>query len=187
MHEFGQIFGPLTGARVSRRLSRRQHEDEARINEALPHPAAEKNLSEHVPSSLISLDDRVRALAVGGAPAWSRRLKRIHDLTNMAIEELGTDWRALAGKARGNAARFAAEWRRYVAGLDFSQINELIEHHNRYFPAEANLAMDVKTLDYVTFGGEDYRRRPLDARWVLTQFPPDLEAALARPVRQTGS
>ena len=41
--------------------------------------------------------------------------------------------------------------------------------------------MDVKTLDYVAFAGGDYRRRPLDAAWVLAQFPPDLDAALASP------
>lgn len=185
MHDFGQVFGPLTGGRISRRLSRRQHEDEARINEVAPRPVDEHNLSEHVPSSLVSLDDRVRALAVGGAPAWSRRLKRIHDLTNAAVEELGADWRALARKVRGNADRFASEWERHVFCVDFSQVNELIESHNRYFPAEANLAMDVKTLDYVKFGGEDYRRHPLTTAWALNLFPPDVEAALTRPARPT--
>jgi len=41
--------------------------------------------------------------------------------------------------------------------------------------------MDVKTLDYVAFAGGDYRRQPLDTAWVLDQFPPDLDAALAQP------
>ena len=183
MYEFGEIFGPMTTTRISRRLSRRQHEDEARINDVPPRPGHEKNLSEHVPSSLLSLEDRVKAMAVGGAPAWSRRLKRIHDLTNTVSENLGAAWRKLASSARGNHGRFASEWQRYVASLDFSKINELIGHHNRYFPIEANLAMDPRTLDYVKFGGQDYRRPPLDATWVLDQFPPDLEAALADPKR----
>ncbi|MCC7368465.1 MAG: hypothetical protein IT306_08585 [Chloroflexi bacterium] len=187
MQDMGALFGPLTGGRISRRLSRRQHEDEARIAEMPPTPGDGTNLSEHIPSSLISLDDRVRALAVGGAPAWSRRLKRIHELTDAADEQLALSWRTAARKARGNARRFAAEWQRVVDGIDFSQINELIDHHNRYFPIEANLPMDVKTRDYVKFGGEDYRRRPLDAAWVLARFPADLEAALARPERSSGN
>ena len=181
MQDFGTIFGSLASARISRRISRRQHEDEARVNDVPPRPGHEKNLSEHVPSSLLSVEDRVRALAVGGAPAWSRRLKRIHDMTNSMSEDLDAAWHKWAQSVRGNASRFAAEWQRQAASTDFSRLNELIENHNRYFPIEANLAMDPKTLDYVKFGDEDYRRRPLTVAWVLEQFPPDLEAALASP------
>jgi hypothetical protein len=187
MHDFGEIFGPLTGSRISRRLSQRQHEDEARISEVPPRPGHEKNLSEHVPSALLSLEDRVRAMAVGGAPAWSRRLKRIHDMTNAAEAEAHDAWRKLAASVRGNAGRFAVEWQRHVSRIDFSVVNAQIQHHNHYFPMEANLAMDPRTLDYVKFGGEDYRRRLLTAGWILAQFPPDLQAALARPSRPTTS
>jgi hypothetical protein len=181
MEDMGAIFGSLTSARLSRRLSRRAHADEARVNDMPAKPGHEKNLSEHVPSSLITLQDRVKALAVGGAPAWSRRLKRIHDLTAAATAELQVDWHVMARKARGDRGRFAAGWRERAEHFDFQQVNELVDRHNRYFPAEANLPMDVKTLDYVTFAGGDYRRRPLDAVWVLAQFPPDLDAALASP------
>lgn len=181
MEDMGEIFGSLTSARLSRRLSRRARAEEARINEVPTRPGHEKNLSEHVPSSLISLQDRVRALAVGGAPAWSRRLKRIHDLTVAATAALQVDWHGMAKKARGDRPRFAKGWREHAERFDFHQINELVERHNRYFPAEANLPMDIKTLDYVAFAGGDYRRQPLDAAWILAQFPPDLDAALASP------
>jgi hypothetical protein len=182
MDDFGEIFGTLATTRLMRRRSsNRQLQEEARVNEAPPTPGRERNLSEHVPSSLISLQDRVKALAVGGAPAWSRRLKRIHDLTNAITAQLGEDWHAQASAARGDRTRFAAAWRRHAEAHDFAEVNELISRHNRYFPAEANLPMDVKTLDYVAFGGGDYRRRALDASWILGQFPPDLDAALARP------
>ena len=181
MEDMGAIFGSLTAARLSRRLQRRARVEESRITEAPTRPGHEKNLSEHVPSSLISLQDRVKALAVGGAPAWSRRLKRIHDLTLAAASELRADWHLMARQARGDRPRFAAIWRRHAERYDFREINELVERHNRYFPAEANLPMDVKTLDYVAFAGGDYRRRRLDAAWILAQFPPDLDAALASP------
>lgn len=182
MEDFGEIFGSLATTRLlRRRSSNRQLQEEARVNEVPPTPGRERNLSEHVPSSLISLQDRVKALAVGGAPAWSRRLKRIHDLTNAVTVRLAEEWRATASAARGDRARFAAAWTRHAEAYDFAEVNELIARHNRYFPAEANLPMDVKTLDYVAFGGGDYRRHALDAAWILGQFPPDLDAALAQP------
>src|SRR4051795_4852378 len=113
MEDFGEIFGTLATTRLLRRRSTtRQLQEEARVNEAPPTPGRERNLSEHVPSSLISLQDRVKALAVGGAPAWSRRLKRIHDLTLAATTQLRDAWHAQASAARGNCARFAAGWRR---------------------------------------------------------------------------
>ncbi len=177
----GEIFGTLAAARLSRRLSRRARMEEARINDTPPKPGREKNLSEHIPSTLISTADRVRALAVGGAPAWSRRLKRIHDLTVALTTQLQADWHRVARSARGNAERFATDWRRHANAISFVEVNELIARHNRYFPAEANLPMDVRTHDYVAFGGGDYRQYPLDATWVLAQFPPDLDAALASP------
>jgi hypothetical protein len=181
MEDMGEIFGSLASSRLSRRLSRRARAEEARINEAPPRPGHEKNLSEHIPSSLISLQDRVRALAIGGAPAWSRRLKRIHDLTVAATADLQADWNTMARAARGDRSRFAAAWRQRAESFSFAQINELVDRHNRYFPAEANLPMDVKTLDYVTFAGGDYRRQRLDSAWILARFPPDLDAALASP------
>ena len=177
----GEIFGTLASSRLSRRLSRRARAEEARINEPPPEPGHEKNLSEHVPSALICFQDRVKALAVGGAPAWSRRLKRIHDLTLApppCFRPTGTRWPRKPG-ATDRASLPPASARR--AASTSSQINELVERHNRYFPAEANLPMDIKTLDYVAFAGGDYRRRPLDAAWILARFPPDLDAALASP------
>jgi hypothetical protein len=184
MEDFGEIFGTLATTRLlRRRASNRQLQEEARVNEIPPTPGRERNLSEHVPSSLISTADRVRALAVGGAPAWSRRLKRIYDFKAATTALLREDWQAQAKAARGDRDRFASGWRRHAEQFDFSQVNELISRHNRYFPIEANLPMDVKTLDYVAFGGVDYRQQALDAVWVLAQFPPDLDAALAPPAR----
>ena len=138
-----------------------------------------QSLGAYVPSPLIPTDLRMRALAIGGAPAWSRRLKRMDTLIDRAHDELEATWRALAETWRRTPARFAAEWREHAAGYDFSAINELVRRHNLYFPAEANLAMDPRTGDYIGIGGGDYRRYPLDARWVLERFPPDLSAALS--------
>ena len=50
-------------------------------------------------------------------------------------------------------------------------MNDLIDSHNRYYPAESRLPMDPRTRNYALVGGEDYRRRPLDAAWALERFP----------------
>ncbi len=64
-----------------------------------------------------------------------------------------------------------AGWRRLVDRWHFGDVNELIERHNRCYPVEARLPMDPRTKDYVKVGGRPYRRTPLDAGWILEQFP----------------
>ena len=59
----------------------------------------------------------------------------------------------------------------------FAHVNELIERHNRNFPAEARLAMDPRTRDFVRINGRPYEREPLDANWILERWPADLAAA----------
>jgi hypothetical protein len=44
---------------------------------------------------------------------------------------------------------------------------------------EARLPMDPRTGDFVKVDGKPYRRRPLDAAWVLERFPPVLERTAA--------
>jgi hypothetical protein len=39
--------------------------------------------------------------------------------------------------------------------------------------------MDPRTGDFVKVDGKSYRRRSLDAAWVLERFPPVLERAAA--------
>ena len=66
---------------------------------------------------------------------------------------------------------FAAAWRAEVEAWSFDEVNDLIDRHNRFYPAESRLPMDPRTRDYALVGGEDYRRRPLDAAWALERFP----------------
>jgi hypothetical protein len=88
--------------------------------------------------------------ALGGPAAWMRRLRAIED----ALDQLADGW-------------------------SFASTNELIERHNRNFPAEARLAMDPRTRDFVRINGRSYLREPLDARWILARFPADRAAALS--------
>ena len=180
MEYLANIFAALPLAR--RRSRRRQiQDDQERIAvSASVHTGREKGLSAYIPSPLVPIDQRVRALAIGGAPAWSRRLKKIHDLRDAAVAELEAAWHELAGRRAGAPARFAAEWRQHAERYDLAVINDLIDRHNRHFPAEVNLPMDVHTRDYVAYNGTDYRLRALDAAWILERFPANLATALPR-------
>ena len=170
----GSLAEGSRGLRRMRPLPREQ--EQAAADLALEGDG--RSLGAYVPSPLIPTDLRVRALAIGGAPAWSRRLKRMDTLIDSAWAELEAAWRALARARRDAPERFAREWREHADRYDFSAVNELVRRHNLYFPAEANLAMDPRTGDYIGIGGGDYRRYPLDGGWVLERFPADLSAAL---------
>jgi hypothetical protein len=115
--------------------------------------------------------------ALGGPTAWMRRLRAIEDAVEQHERRLGEEWRTLARET--GEAKFAAAWRRLVGEWSFAEVNELIARHNRNFPAEARLAMDPRTRDFVRVNGRSHLRQPLDADWILERFPADREAALA--------
>ena len=53
----------------------------------------------------------------------------------------------------------------------FDAVNELVAQHNAYYPVEARLAMDPRTRDFVPRRRwKPYRRRLLDAEWILERF-----------------
>jgi len=121
-------------------------------------------------------DAGVRAL--GGPTAWMRRLRAIEDAVEQHERRLAEAWRALAEEIE-DPTEFAAAWHELAESWSFAGVNELIERHNRNFPAEARLPMDPRTRDFVRINGRPYQREPFDARWILEHFPPDRTAALA--------
>ncbi len=114
--------------------------------------------------------------ALGGPTAWMRRLREIEDGVEQHERRLGEAWRTLAGETE--AAEFAAAWRELADSWSFAEVNELIERHNRNFPAEARLAMDPRTRDFVRINGRSYLREPLDADWIFERYPANRDAAL---------
>ena len=98
--------------------------------------------------------------SLGGPLPYMQRLRQIEELTRHHEERI-----AEAYAARGD------DWREVAARWDFGDVNDLIERHNRWFPAEARLPMDPRSRDFVKVGGRPYRREPLDAAWVLERFP----------------
>jgi len=116
-------------------------------------------------------------VSLGGPAPYMRRLRQIE----LEIEEherrLADAWRELASECAGDARRFARRWRATAERWSFSALNELIDRHNRFYPTEARLPMDVRTRDFVLVNGRPYRHRELGADWVLERFPPSLELA----------
>jgi hypothetical protein len=117
--------------------------------------------------------------SMGGPLPYMVRLRTIHDETDEHERRLAEAWQELAAACRGDEGAFEDRWRRVAERWSFHGVNELIERHNRWFPIEARLPMDPKTGDYALVGGRPYRRRPLDASWVLKRFPPALERTAA--------
>lgn len=121
------------------------------------------------------VDSAIRAL--GGPTVWMRRLRAIEDGIEQHERQLEQAWRELA-RETPDAEAFARRWRDLARQWSFAQVNELIESHNRNFPAEAQLPMDPRTRDFVRINGRRYEREPLDEAWILERFPPDRAAAL---------
>ena len=101
--------------------------------------------------------------SLGGPLPYMRRLREIDDAIEGHLERLEEAYAEHSGDPAG--------WRRLVKGWSFSEVNDLIERHNRWYPVEARLAMDPRSRDFVKIGGRDYRREPLDSAWVLRHFP----------------
>jgi hypothetical protein len=119
------------------------------------------------------------ALSLAGPPAHSRRLREIEEEIAAHEESLRAAWGDLATRYRGDPAGFARAWRPCARRWRFDAVNELIERHNLFYPAEARLPMDPRTRDFVPVGGKPYRIRPLDEAWILARFPPELPEDVA--------
>jgi hypothetical protein len=124
-----------------------------------------------------SVDSYVASL--GGPLPYMTRLREIDRQTAEAERALEQRWRELAAECAGDDRLFARRWRDVARTTRFAEVNDLVDRHNRWYPIEARLPMDVRRRDYVLVGGKPYRRARLDAAWVLRRFPPTLAAAAA--------
>jgi hypothetical protein len=115
--------------------------------------------------------------AMLGPRPYMVRLREIHELTASHERRLGEERARVASECWGDAALFERRWREAAERWNFVEVNDLIERHNRWFPLESRLPMDPRTGDFVLLDGRPYRRRPLDAAWVLERFPPVLARA----------
>ena len=80
----------------------------------------------------LSVEERLRAYAAG-PPGYLLRRRRIEDLEA-----------ALLGKIAAAAVPAEAAASRELTA-ELARLNDLIARHNRYYPIEANLPIDVRT------------------------------------------
>lgn len=80
----------------------------------------------------LSVEDRLRAYAQG-VPGYIRRRRRIEDLEAKLVAKV-------AAAPLATETVFSTE-----VTDDLARLNDLIERHNRYYPIEANLPIDVRT------------------------------------------
>jgi hypothetical protein len=133
-------------------------------------PVAGKPLRRRLRNFRPGSDAAVRAL--GGPLAWMRRLREIELLIAEHETRLAEARELLRAEHEGDDAGFVRAWDALARSWGFSDVNELIERHNRNFPAEARLPMNPRTGDYVYVNGKPYTRAPLDAEWIRARFPP---------------
>ena len=112
--------------------------------------------------------------SLGGPLPYMVRLRQIHEETVAHADRLEQAWLELAAECGDDGALFARRWRAAAERWNFTAVHDLIERHNRLYPAEADLPMDPRTGDYVLVGGEPYWKERLGAEWVLARFPPQL-------------
>jgi hypothetical protein len=176
MEPLQALFEPVARKRLSSSVEQQVQEH---LTNAPPDSSAPPGLSAMIPTRLIPDEKRFAGIAMGGAPAWAVRLKKIEMLTEALLSELLDRWTALAYQHRAQPERFSTAWREHLSQFEFGLVNELIRRHNRYFPAEANLPMSPRTGDYVGWGGRDWRCSALTVEWAEREFPADIDRALA--------
>jgi hypothetical protein len=139
---------------------RDRREQQALADDLADSPLRGKPLRRRLRNFRPAADSYIAAL--GGPLPWMQRLREIEALTEEHERRL-TEAREELGGGRA--------WREAVEHWDFGVVNDLIERHNRYYPAESRLPMDPRTGDFVLVNGRPYRRAPLDAAWALDRFP----------------
>ncbi len=86
------------------------------------------------------MDERIRALTIG-PPAYALRKRTIEDYETEHVQILVDlhDDLVEEGASEDAIARALAS---RAAAIDVSKVNRLVALHNRWYPVEANLAMD---------------------------------------------
>jgi hypothetical protein len=115
----------------------------------------------------LRLDDRIRAL--GGPAAYMRRKREIEDTEEMLLRLLDDRLTELTGSPPEEILR---ELRATAEAFDLRRLNHLIATHNRYYPAEANLPLDIRTGELLE-RGRPWKRL---ASWTIERL---VEHALA--------
>ena len=113
-----------------------------------------------------------------GPPAWSVRLKRIHDGRQQLTSRLDAAWADLARRCRNRPADFVRRWQAYVDALDLAVLNTLIETHNAYYLIETRIPVSYPSGRVIIPEGIEYPQQSITTERLLDDYPPDLDMAL---------
>jgi hypothetical protein len=161
----------------------RRNSTERFIADRLEDPrSAARPISERARMSQRSLEAYLRA---GVRPRWMERLIEIENGMRRERRRLAEAYETLRAECGRDRERFARRWQTIAEAWSFEELNELIRTHNEWYPVERDLPMDLRTRDYVLVNGRSYRRRELDAGWILEQFPVSRSGRAAPPPRRT--
>ena len=150
-------------------MSERRTPAERFVLESLEDPrSAGRPFSDRARQTQRSLEHYLKA---GMRPRWMERLIEIERGTKRHQRLLAEAYDGLREECGHDRARFRRRWRAIADAWSFGELNELIRTHNEWYPVERDLPMDIHTRDYVLVNGRSYRRRELDAGWILEQFP----------------
>ena len=107
-------------------------------------------------------------------PRFIERALAIESQTMKHRKRLARAYKKMRAVHADDPTGFAERWRATAKRWGFRDVNDLIAEHNNWYPVERRLPLNPRTGDYITVGGRDWRRAPLDANWILRQFPPAL-------------
>ena len=115
--------------------------------------------------------------SLGGPRRYMIRLREIEAMTADHERALEAERERVATTVAPD--EFPEAWRAVAEGWRFDEVNDLIERHNRWYPAESRLPMDPRRGDFVLVNGRDYRLQPLGAGWILARYPAALGEGVA--------
>jgi len=117
----------------------------------------------------VTTEATVRALGVG-VPSYAARKRRIEDGVDDLLSFLEEHEAKLRAEGKGDreiAGALEAAARR----IDLDALNRLVEHHNRYYPIEADLPIDPRTGAFLLRRGTPFEPElPLDAARLLALY-----------------
>jgi hypothetical protein len=116
----------------------------------------------------LGAEQRMRALA--GPPAYARRKRLIEDLEEVMMRELREALAEAAPKGGGDEETVTAALYARAATFDLERLNDLIERHNRYYPAEANLPIHPRTGALLERGAPWSPLPMMTARLLIARF-----------------
>ncbi len=112
-------------------------------------------------------------LQAGNRPRWMERIAEIDQGVKTAERKLAAARAALRERCGDDHEAFARRWRETARSWSFEAHNTLVRQHNEWYPIERQLPVNPRTGDYVQVHGRSFRRRELDAAWILERFPAD--------------